>query len=119
NQMFLKAAFMQRPLQHIVAVDERANKDLSRIISDYAHERWAAGRDVDPNFWRPVTGFMNTAILKDMQRLFSSQNFAERQAAALCCHYSEHQEAKKLLSNYPELHQHVESGKLHWNTINK
>jgi len=117
NQMFLKAAFMQRPLQHIVAVDERANADLARIISDYAHERWAAGRDIDPYFWRPVTGFINETLLQDMQHLFTSDNSAARKAAALSCHNSENEEAKKLLANYPELYQLVESDKLNWNTI--
>jgi len=117
NQMFLKAAFMQRPLQHIVAVDERANADLARIISDYAHERWAAGRDIDPYFWRPVTGFINETLLQDMQRLFDSDTSAARKAAALCCHNSENEEAKKLLANYPDLYQLAESDKLNWNTI--
>lgn len=117
NQMFLKAAFMQRPLQHIVAVDERANADLARIISDYAHERWVAGRDIDPYFWRPVTGFINETLLRDMQRLFSSDNSAARKAAALCCHNSNNEVAKKLLANYPELYQLAESDELNWNTI--
>ncbi len=117
NQMFLKAAFMQRPLQHIVAVDKRANADLTRIISDYAHERWAAGRDIDPYFWRPVTGFINETLLQDMQRLFASDNSAARKAAALCCHNSNNEEAKKLLANYSELYQLAESDKLNWNTI--
>ncbi|HEA29384.1 MAG TPA: hypothetical protein ENH91_05230 [Leeuwenhoekiella sp.] len=117
NQMFLKAAFMQRPLQHIVQVDQRANEDLARIISDYAHERWAAGRDIDPYFWRPVAGFINETLLRDMQRLLASDNSAARKAAALCCHKSENQEAKKLLVNYPELYQLAESDKLNWNTI--
>ena len=58
NQMYLKAAFMQRDLSEIIGVDERANKDLARIISDYAHERWAASRTIDPGFWRPVSNYL-------------------------------------------------------------
>ncbi|WP_051907816.1 EboA domain-containing protein [Flavimarina sp. Hel_I_48] len=117
NQMFLKAAFMQRPLEKIVSVDERANADLTRIISDYAHERWAAGRDIDPYFWRPVSGFMNEVLLADMQRLFMNENPAVQKAAALCCHYSQNEEAKKLLANSPELYQLVENNTLNWNTL--
>ena len=59
NQMYLKAAFMERDLSQIESVDERANEDLTRIISDYAHERWAASRKIDPMFWRPVSKFLN------------------------------------------------------------
>src|SRR5690606_13038936 len=40
NQMYLKAAFLQRDLSAILDIDKRANKDLARIISDFAHERW-------------------------------------------------------------------------------
>jgi len=117
NQMFLKAAFMQRPLEQIKAVDERANADLARIISDYAHERWAAGRDINPYFWRPVSGFINEVLLQDMQRLFMSEDLAVQKAAALCCHHSSNEEAKKLLANNPELYQLAESNTLNWNTI--
>jgi len=49
NQMYLKSAFMQQDLKRIPEVEKMANKDLTRIISDYAHERWAASRDIDPN----------------------------------------------------------------------
>src|SRR5690606_38509938 len=59
NQMYLKAAFMQQDLMGILSVDQRANKDLVRIISDYAHERWAASREIDPYFWRPVSQFLD------------------------------------------------------------
>ena len=64
NQMFLKTAFMQGDLNAILDIDKRANKDLARIISDYAHERWAAGRTIDPHFWRPVPKYIDEALLE-------------------------------------------------------
>ncbi|NND16327.1 MAG: EboA domain-containing protein, partial [Eudoraea sp.] len=85
NQMYLKAAFMQRDLSMIMDVETKANKDLTRIISDYAHERWAASRDVDPLFWRPVAGFLDGGLLNDMERLLKSDQRAEQLAGALCC----------------------------------
>jgi hypothetical protein len=119
NQMYLKAAFMERDLSLIQAVDERANKDLSRIISDYAHERWAASRNIDPMFWRPVTKFIDDALLLDMERLLSSDNEIENRAGGLCCFYSQNDRALKLLSQYPKLEKQVASKEITWNTLKK
>ena len=117
NQMYLKAAFMQQDLMGILSVDERANRDLVRIISDYAHERWAASREIDPLFWRPVSRFLEGQLLGDMERLFQSENILERRSAALCCHASPFPGAKALLDKYPELKRAVDSGKLTWETL--
>ncbi|MEM7379757.1 MAG: EboA domain-containing protein [Bacteroidota bacterium] len=117
NQMYLKAAFMQRDLNTILDTDKRANSDLTRIISDYAHERWAASRDVDPTFWRPVSNFIKNGLLEDMKRLFDSDNIAENRAAALCCFNSDKNEAHLLLEGYPELKEQVNSGKITWANI--
>lgn len=117
NQMYLKAAFMQRDLSAILDVDIRANKDLARIISDYAHERWAASRDVDPLFWRPVSRFLEGTLLKDMRRLLKSDTKAENKAGALCCFYSDNKEAKELLSNYRELEKQVSDNSITWHNL--
>lgn len=117
NQMFLKTAFMQGDLSAILDIDKRANKDLARIISDYAHERWAAGRDIDPDFWRPVAKFLGDALFKDMERLLKSNNSVENRAGALCCYYSENQEAKNLLIGHQNLIQQIENKDLSWETI--
>ncbi len=117
NQMYLKAAFMQLNLKDIVGVEERANSDLARIISDYAHERWAASRNIDPVIWRPVSAFMNEAILADMKHLLESDNEQENWAGALCCYSSAHSEALKLLADRPELQQRIEEKRLNWSDI--
>ncbi|MCM4151261.1 hypothetical protein DHD05_06640 [Arenibacter sp. N53] len=117
NQMYLKAAFMQQNLNEIVQVDKRANKELTRIISDYAHERWAASRAIDPSFWRPVGNFMDEKLLKDMKRLFSSDNLTERKAAGLCCYNSNSSAAKALLAEFPDLSKEIEKGIITWENI--
>jgi len=117
NQMYLKTAFMQGDLSAILDIDQRANKDLARIISDYAHERWAAGRDIDPDFWRPVTKFLDGVLLEDMKRLLKSENGIENKAGALCCYYSENQEAKKLLNEHQNLMRQIENTALSWQNI--
>ncbi len=117
NQMYLKAAFMQRDLVRIPEVDKRANADLTRIISDYAHERWAASRDVDPQFWRPVSKFIEGPLVQDMEKLLESTNVAENRAGALCCYHSDKEEAQTLLANYPDLMKQVAEGKITWENI--
>ncbi len=117
NQMFLKAAFMQQDLAGMVRIDERANGSLARIISDYAHERWAAGRDVDPLFWRPTTRFLEGDLLTDMERLLRSDNPRENRAGALCCYQSDKPAAKELLDRYPEFKAAVSSGSYDWSGV--
>ena len=117
NQMYLKAAFMERDLSLIESVDERANEDLTRIISDYAHERWAASRKIDPVFWRPVSKFLNEELLKDMNRLLTSEDSIENKAGALCCYHSGNEKANALLNSFPELRHRVTNGQINWNTL--
>lgn len=117
NQMYLKAAFMQGDLSKISDIDKRANKELTRIISDYAHERWAASRDIDPYFWRPVTKFMDVILLKDMERLLKSDDPLENRAGALCCYYSDEPKARILLETYPEIWKQLENKSISWETL--
>ncbi|APQ16299.1 EboA domain-containing protein [Maribacter hydrothermalis] len=117
NQMFLKAAFMERDLSQIESIDERANADLTRIISDYAHERWAAGRKIDPLFWRPVSKFLNEELLNDMKTLLNSDDATEINAGALCCYHSENDKAMALLNSKPELKHRIADGEITWNSI--
>lgn len=119
NQMYLKAAFMQRNLGEIVDVEKRANGHLARIISDYAHERWAASRDIDPMFWQPVTRFLEGDLLQDMLHLFKSKDKIENLAAALCCYYSQQPEAIKLLDKYPYLIEKVANKTVTWENLKK
>ncbi|PCJ93247.1 MAG: hypothetical protein COA50_14545 [Flavobacteriaceae bacterium] len=117
NQMYLKAVFIESELGEILNVDDRGNDDLSRIISDYAHERWAASREINPLFWRPVSKHINEKLLKDMQRLLASDAVVENKAGALCCHNSDNPKAKELLNGYPELKNEMEAGTLNWKNI--
>src|SRR5690606_32848684 len=117
NQMYLKAAFMQRDLSTIVDIDKRANKELARIISDFAHERWAASRDIIPYFWRPVGKFIDDNLLEDMKKLFGSPNEKEQMAAALCCAVSDNEEAKALLNQNTILKQKVDQHLISWDAL--
>jgi len=66
NHMVLKALFVESALSPITGLDGRANPELARILIDYANERWAAGRPVTPELWRPVRPFAGDPDIKVM-----------------------------------------------------
>ncbi len=114
NQLYLKCCFTDRSLHKIYGIDWRANQELSRIISDYAHERWAAGREVNPAFWRPVVPFVDDRLLEDIDQLFQHKDDLQRKAATLICLQSQSVQAKDMLENYPELKYIIEKESLSW-----
>ena len=63
NHMVLKALFIDTSLAPIQGLDRRANAWLMRMLCDYAHERWAAGRPVSPELWRSVGPHADAAAL--------------------------------------------------------
>jgi hypothetical protein len=107
---------MQRDLLSIIGVEDRANGALAKIISDYAHERWAASRDIDPHIWRPVSGFLNEVLLSDMKRLLDSSQIAEQRAGYLCCAASNDARAKTLIARHP-IATNFESKPFNWYTL--
>lgn len=117
NQMYLKAVFIETRLQDLLEVDQRANADLARIISDYAHERWAAGRAINPLFWRPVAPFLDAKLLADVEKLFQSNDPKEAWVAVLLCQSSPKEGAKELLSRYPKIENEVQSQQMDWAKI--
>jgi len=83
NQLVLKAVFNARPLYRIYGLDNRRNKPLARMLLDYAHERWAAGRTLTPEVWRLVGPYLTPESLPDAHRLLLSANTLEVRAGKL------------------------------------
>lgn len=117
NQLVLKAFFTEKPVHQIIGLDGRANYTLAHVLSDYAHERWAAGRPVNPQLWRPIAKFIDEKIFPDIERVFQSENNAERTAAALACAQSNYAPAKALLEKDPVLKNAIEKGTLNWDVL--
>jgi hypothetical protein len=114
NQLVLKVIFNDKPIHFITGLEERANEPLARTLSDFAHERRAAGRKVAPQVWRLVSKFMDEALLEDMKHLFASGQPYEAEAAALACAHSDYPPAHELLATYPEQQKAVQQGTLNW-----
>jgi hypothetical protein len=51
NQMVLKGLFNELPLEQVVGLEARANRELARMCEDYIGERRAAGRTVPSDIW--------------------------------------------------------------------
>lgn len=115
NHMILKALFIGSALAPIQGLDDRANPELSRILVEYAHERWAAGRPVSAELWRCVGPFATGPVLDDLARALNGSR-SESRAAALALAMSPDPDARRLLDARQESDA-IASGALTWNTL--
>jgi hypothetical protein len=116
NQMVVKALFIGSTLGPIQRLDERRNADLARMLIDYAHERWAAGRTVSPELWRCVGPF-GEGYMDELLRVFESPSDVERQAAALALSECPDPDALVVLESDPALWRNIRNGRLGWHTL--
>ncbi len=117
NHMVLKALFIGSPLAPIQGLDERANPELARIMCDFAHERWAAGRPVPFEIWRCVGPFAEGGAIDDLARVLASAEAVERRAAALALAASPDRRAAKLLADVPALAADISRKQLTWASV--
>ncbi|WP_142683939.1 EboA domain-containing protein [Chitinophaga polysaccharea] len=117
NQLVMKAIFTDKPLHLIIGLDERANAALATILVDFAHERWAAGRTLDPMQWRVLVNFVGEANFADITRVWHSVNSTEKEAAALVCAQCHYPPAKALLATDPALQAEIQAGSITWDTL--
>jgi hypothetical protein len=117
NQLIMKAFFTDKPIHQVIGLDERANQELANILTDYAHERWAAHRPVPPQLWRCVGKFINEHNFADIERTANSNHEIEREAALLACYDSNYPPAKELLIKNAEFKEAIERGVLSWETL--
>lgn len=119
NQMVLKALFVDSPLSQIQGLETRANHKLAKMLADYAHERWAAGRTVNPQLWRLLGLFATGELVFDLEQVLQQGQPFEQQAAALACASAPSPEAKGLLTMVPELQAQIVSGRLTWDIFSQ
>jgi hypothetical protein len=119
NQMVLKVLFVESPVYKIHKIDQRSNSNLASMLCDYAHERWAAGRVVNPELWRPVGPFIEDKIFPDIQRVFYNEDQVQQEAAALACSMSNFSAALQLLDSNKELKNKIIHKEINWETVAK
>jgi len=57
RQAVLKCVFLDIRLDRVSGLGARADRELARMLTDFAHERVAAGREVPADVWPLVAGF--------------------------------------------------------------
>jgi hypothetical protein len=119
NQMVLKAVFVGSRLHRIVGLDRRANPALARMLADYAHERWSAGRPVDPELWRVVGPHADDEAVADLGRVLGTGDEQERRAAALALAACPAEGAAAILGEAPELAAAARAGGLTWADVQR
>lgn len=118
NHMVLKALFIGSRLAPISGLDVRANSELARMLLDYAHERWSAGRSVSPELWRCVGPFAaEVGALTDLQRVLTDSSSEQAAAAALALSSSPSVEAREILASAPVMADLVDKGRIRWDTL--
>ncbi|MBM3426402.1 MAG: hypothetical protein FJX97_05360 [Bacteroidetes bacterium] len=117
NQLVLKAIFMQRPLYLIQDLDHRRNAALAAMATDFAHERWAAGRAVMPEVWRLIVPFMGPQYLDDLKKVLESTDATEQKAGALAAYQSGYAPAQALLTAYPLLQEACANATYSWEDL--
>lgn len=116
NHMVLKALFVESALDPIVGLDDRANPALARMLRDYAHERWAAGRTISPELWRCVAPHADDDALADLERALAAGDRGA-DGAALALADSPHPDANAILARHPERAAAVGAGDITWSGL--
>lgn len=117
NQLILKAFFTDKDIIQIPGIDERANAELALTLTDYAHERWAAKRKINPFLWRFTSKFLDEGLILDLKKVLFEGSLREKQAAALTLVQSGSASASELLKSYPELLNAIKNNELNWANI--
>ena len=116
NQMILKAFFTGKEIERIEGLDSRANSELAHTLSDYAEERWAANRGMNPLLWRLIGRFIDEEILTAIKKGLLVSGPLEKKPIVLAISESSYEPAKALLAD-PELKAIAEDRSLSWKSF--
>ncbi|WP_019074761.1 EboA domain-containing protein [Streptomyces hokutonensis] len=78
----LKCVFCGIPLDRVAGLTERADRELARMLADFAHERVAAGRDVPSDIWPIVRAHPGALEASGLPAEATSSSSDRRAAAA-------------------------------------
>ncbi|MEE2755359.1 MAG: EboA domain-containing protein [Myxococcota bacterium] len=117
NQLCLKALFVGSNLYLVQGLDSRLNAALSRMMTDYAFERWAASRAIYPELWRSVASHPDERCISALNRALASEDRITATAAALACSTSQDTAAQHCLAASPSRVQALLDDKPNWEDL--
>ena len=117
NQMVLKALFVGSALHPIHGLDARANPARARMLGDYAHERWAAQRSVNPELWRCIGACAAGPLWADLAQVLDTGSTPERAAVALALRHNAAPEAAALRARHATLCDALTAQATNWATV--
>jgi len=100
NQMILKSLFIDSALSPILGLEDRWNKDLSDMLSDYAEERISARRPVPLELWRCISPYLSDRHRDMIQTEWSFNETKAQSALYLCLKDSKLKWAQELITSY-------------------
>ncbi len=81
NQLVLKAFFTDEDIPHIIGLRQRNNPKLAQSLTDYAYERYAARREINPMLWIFVGPFLDDRAFDLMVRIMGESDLPLEQRA--------------------------------------
>lgn len=117
NQLVLKTIFNDKSIWNIVGLKERRNQALAATISDFAHERWAAGRTLPPEVWYLTAPFPGDRFWQDVYRLLSSESQGNRQAGYLLWKAQSNEAPENFTETFKALFDDFSGQKIEWHTV--
>lgn len=99
NQLVLKAFFTEEDIPRITGLKRRNNLRLAQALTDYAYERYAAQREINPMLWILVGPFMDDRAFDLMERIMAETDLTiEQRAIAYSFRLSDHDRARQYLN---------------------
>ena len=101
NQLVLKAFFTDEDIPGIIGLKQRNNHRLAQALTDYAYERYAAQREINPMLWILVGPFTDERAFDLMVRIIeSSLSQLDQQAIAYAFKHSHYDRAQLYLKEH-------------------
>ena len=103
NQLVLKAFFTEETIPNIIGLSQRNNLRLAQALTDYAYERYAAKREIDPMLWILVGPFIDDRAFELMKRIVvESPAPLERKAIAYAFGHSGYNSARSYIMQHDQ-----------------